>query len=158
MRRNESDSPESIMKRRVTGTIFCVWLLILIVFVSMKFYAQYRPIKIYVSSVAPMPAELANGLHMEEHKINPMVTIESSYESSENKILSLDEIRRIRSQIIWKTDISPFFDSLTIQSTNKILVRRTTSAVIREYELEKSGDRWIVKSSSESTIMNRDRQ
>jgi hypothetical protein len=140
------------MKRRGIPVILCAWVCILVFYIAMKFYAQYRPIKIYVSRVAPMPVELANGLHMKEHGINTMITIESSYENSENKILSLDEIRRIRSQIIWSTDISPFFDSLTIQSSNKVLVRRTTSSVMRQYELVKSGDRWVVESSTRSTL------
>jgi hypothetical protein len=146
------------MKRRIIGGILCAWVIIVLLGLSLRIYTQHRPIKIYVSSVAPMPAELANGLHMEEHKINPMVTIESSYEDSEDKVLSPDEIRHIRSQIMWGSGIPAFYDSLTIQSTNKILVRRTTASVIREYELVKSGDRWILKSSSERTIMNRARQ
>ncbi len=124
----------------------------------MKLYAQHRHINIYVSHVEPMPAELANGLHMEEHKINPMVTVESNYEESEDKILSLDEIRHIRSQIMWGSGAPSFYDSLVIQSTNKVLIRRTTPSVVWEYPLEKSGDRWIVKNSSESIIMNRARQ
>lgn len=145
------------MKRRVIGGILCAWLLLVLLSFLIKSYARHRPINIYVSHVEPMPTELANGLHMEEHKINPMVTVESSYEESEDKILSLDEIQHIRSQIMWGSGIPAFYDSLTIQSTNKVLVRRTTSSVIEEYELEKSGDRWIVKSSDERTIMNRRR-
>jgi hypothetical protein len=146
------------MKRRSILFILGVWVLLVIISMSMRFYAAHRSIKIYVSHVEPMPAELANGLHIEEHKINPMVTIESSYEDSGDKILSLEEIRHVRSQIMRRSEISLFYDSLTIQSTNKILVRRTTSSVIREYGLEKSGDHWILKKSNESTIMNRARQ
>ena len=146
------------MKRRVILVILGAWLLIAALSVAMRFYAQHRPIKIYVSRVEPMPAELANGLHMEEHKINSMVTIESSYESSEDKILSPNEINRIRSQIVWNPNIPLFYDSLTIQSSNRILVRRTTKSAVRECQLAKSGDRWRVESTSESTIMNGARQ
>jgi hypothetical protein len=145
-------------KRRVIVIIFCAWLSLVALSIPVKFYAQYRPIKIYVSRVEPMPSELANGLHMEEHKINPMVTVESSYEKSEDKILSLDEIRHVRSQIVWASGIPTFYDSITIQSTNKVLVRRTTRSVLGEYEMEKSGNRWILKSSDERTIMNPARQ
>jgi hypothetical protein len=140
------------MKRRATKIIFFAWLSIVALYVAMKFYAQYRPVKVYVARLEPMPAELASGLHMKEHGINPIVKIESSYEDSTDKILSPEEIRRIRSQIIWRTDLSPFFDSLTIQSTNKVLVRRTTTSVMREYELVKSGDHWVVESSTRSSI------
>jgi len=126
--------------------------------VSMRIYSQHRPIKIYVARRAPMPAELASGLHMKEHGINSAVTIESSYEDSEDKILSLDEINRVRSQIVWNPHIPLFYDSLTIQSSNSVLIRRTTKSVMRECELAKSGDRWRIESSTESTIMNGDRQ
>jgi hypothetical protein len=140
------------MKHRTKAILLGGWVLVVMLYLAMKFYAQYRPVKIYVARLAPMPAELANGLHMEEHKINPVVTIESSYEDSEEKILSLDEIRSIRSEIVWHTDISPFFDSLTIQSPSKVMVRRMTKSVLREYELVKSGKNWVVESSTRSTL------
>jgi hypothetical protein len=141
-----------MMKRRLKLVLLCVWVLAVALFAAMKFYAVHRPIKIYVARLAPMPAELADGLHMKEHGINPVVTIESRYENSENKILSLDEIDRMRSQIIWYSIVPPFFDSLTIQSSNRVLVRRTTRSVMQEYQLVKSGDRWSVESSTRRTL------
>ena len=140
------------MKRRVILFVLCVWALTVMISASMRIYALHRPIKIYVARRAPIPAELANGLHMEEHKIDPIVTIESGYENSEDKILSPDEIRRIRSQIIWRTDIPLFYDSLTIQSSDRVLIRRTTTSVMRECQLVKSGDRWRVESSTRSML------
>jgi hypothetical protein len=123
-------------------------------YLGLKLYAQYRPVKIYVSRVAPMPAELAAGLHMQEHKMDPMVTIETPYESAENKILSEEEIRLLRRQIAWNGLASPFFDSLTIQSSNSVLIRRTTSRYRLECELARSGNRWSVTHSTRSFIGN----
>jgi hypothetical protein len=132
--------------------IVFVTLSAFVLYVGMRFYAQFRPIKIYVSRVEPMPAELASGLHMEEHKIDPMVTIESPYESAKDKILSMDEIRQIRSQIAWSKSISPLFDSLTIQGSNKVLIRRMNSNKMDEYQLVKEGDRWVVEGSTHTTV------
>ena len=46
-----------------------------------------------------MPAELASVLHMEEHRIDPMIWIESPYDTAPDKILAQDEIRRLRTAI-----------------------------------------------------------
>jgi hypothetical protein len=137
---------------KVRRIIVFVTLSALVLYVGMRFYAQYRPIKIYVSRVAPMPAELASGLHMEEHKIDPMVTIESPYEGAKDKILSMGEIQQIRSQIAWGKSIPPFFDSLTIQSSNKVLIRRTKNDKMDEYQLVKEDDRWVIDSSTRTTV------
>ncbi len=138
---------KSMKPRRI---ILYVILPALILYLGMRFYAQYRHIEIYVSRVAAMPAEL--GLHMEEHKIDPLVTIESPYDSVEGKKLSLGEIRRLRSQIAWSKGISPFIDSLTIQTSTRVLARRTTSRVVREYQLVKEGDHWAIKGAARSEI------
>jgi hypothetical protein len=132
--------------------ILYVILPALILYLGMRFYARYRHINIYVSRVAAMPAELAAGLHMEEHKIDPRVTIESPYDSVEDRKLSLDEIRRLRSQIAWSMGISPFIDSLTIQTPTRVLARRTTSQVVREYQLVKEGDHWVIESEARTEI------
>ena len=48
-----------------------------------------------------MPKELAAGLHMDKHKISPVVTIETPYPRVEDIMLSTDEIRRLRTQLAW---------------------------------------------------------
>ena len=126
----------------------------LFLYLGLKFYAQYRPVKIFVSRVAPMPSALAAGLHMEEHGIDPMVTIETPYELAGNKILTAGEIRSLRRQIVWNGLTSPFFDSLTIQGSNSVVVRRTTGRSISEYQLTRKERRWSVVQSSVSTIEN----
>lgn len=128
--------------------IIYVILPALLIYLGMRLYAQYRPIHIYVSRIAPMPAELAAGLHMEEHKIDPMVKIESPYEGAEDKKLSMEEIRRIRSQIAWSKAVPSFIDSLTIQSSGRVLARRTTGSVMHEYQLVKAGDHWEIESAT----------
>ncbi|MEJ0089037.1 MAG: hypothetical protein WDM80_04690 [Limisphaerales bacterium] len=123
-----------------------------VIYFGMIFYSQYRPIKIYVSRIAPMPTELANGLQMEEHKIDPMVKIESPYENASEKILSMEEIRRLRSQIAWSKEISPFYDSLTIQSSERVQIRRMTSRTMYEYQLLKQGDKWVLETATHVMI------
>ena len=122
------------------------------VLVTMKLYSQYRHIDIFVSRVAPMPAELANGLHMEEHKINPSVRIESPYDTTEEKILSMNEIRQIRSRITWGSMVSPLIDSLTIQDPTNVIARRTTSRSMTEYHLVKLNGKWTIKDITQSEI------
>lgn len=124
----------------------------LVIYLGMKFYAQHRHIDLYVSWNAPMPAELAVGLHMEEHKIDPTVTIESPYESAADKKLSMEEIHRIRSQIAWSKRMWPFIDFLTIQSPTRVLARRTASRFMTEYQLVKKGDQWTIEGAQRSDI------
>lgn len=102
-----------------------------------------------------MPAALAAGLHMEEHKIDPTVTIESAYETAADKILAPAEIRRLRSAIAWSSAMPAFIDSLSIQSPTRVLARRTTSRVMLEYQLVKRGDRWMFESATRSEIGRR---
>jgi hypothetical protein len=99
-----------------------------------------------------MPAELAAGLHMEEHKINPAVTIESPYESAPEKILSEAELRRVRSAIAWNSQIPAFIDSLSIESPTRVLARRATRRVMLEYQLVKRGRRWTIESATRNEI------
>src|SRR5436305_7350387 len=73
----------------------------LALYLGLRLYAQYRHVDLYVARVAQMPQELASGLHMEEHRINPMVTIETPYERAQDRVLPLEEIRRLRSHIAW---------------------------------------------------------
>ena len=117
----------------------------LALYLGLRLYAQYRHVELYVARVAPMPQELASGLHMEEHRINPMVVIETPYERAEDKVLPLEEIRRLRSQIAWSSAMPALIDSLTIQSPTRALARRTTKRVMVEYQLAKSGDRWWIE-------------
>src|SRR5262245_45876885 len=84
-----------------------------VVLFGLKFYAQYRHVDVFVSRSAPMPAELATGLHMEEHRISPTVRIESPYDRASEKILSPAEIRHLRKVIAWNNAMPAFIDSLT---------------------------------------------
>jgi hypothetical protein len=122
----------------------------LTLYLGLRLYAQYRHIDVFVARVAPMPQELASGLHMREHRINPLVRIDTPYDEAEDKKLSLDEIRRLRSQIAWSR--AAFIDSITIQSPTRVLARRTTRRVMLEYELTKRGDRWSVENATRSEI------
>ncbi len=118
----------------------------------MKFYAQYRHIDLYVIRTASMPTELSEKLHIEVHKIEPMVKIESPYENAADKVISIEEIRRIRSQIVWGGLIPPLIDSLTVQSPTGVLARRITSRLLIEYQLAKEGDQWVIKSVERGNI------
>lgn len=99
-----------------------------------------------------MPTELSEKLHIEEHKIEPEVKIESPYENAADKVVSIEEIRRIRSQIVWGGLMPPLIDSLTVQSTTRVLARRVTSRLLIEYQLAKEGDRWVIKSVERGNI------
>jgi hypothetical protein len=124
----------------------------LALYLGLRLYAQYRHVDIYVARVAPMPQELASGLHMEEHRISPTVTIETPYERAENKLVPLDEIGRLRSQIAWSSAMPALIDSLTIQSPTSALARRTTKRVMVEYQLAKRGDRWWIQDAKRSEL------
>ena len=124
----------------------------LALYLGMRFYAQYCHVDVYVARVAPMPQELASGLHMEEHRIDPMVTIETPYERAEDKILPLDEIHRLRSQIAWSRTMPALIDSLTIQSPTSVLARRITKRVMLEYHLTKRGDKWGIQDAKRSEL------
>jgi hypothetical protein len=123
------------------------------IYVGLHFYAQYRHVDVYFMRSAPMPAELASGLHMQEHKIDPTVTIESPYETAADKILSPAELGRVRSAIAWNSEIPAFIDSLSIQSATRVLARRTTSRRMLEYQLVKRGNRWRIESVTLSEIV-----
>ncbi len=124
----------------------------LALYLGLRLYAQYRHVDLYVARVAPMPQELASGLHLEEHGINPMVTIETPYERAEDKVLPMDEIRRLRSQIAWSSAMPPLIDSLTIQSPTRALARRTTKRVMLEYQLAKSEGRWWIQDAKRTEL------
>lgn len=121
-------------------------------YLGLRLFAQYRPVPVYITRVAPMPAELASKLHMEEHKISPMVTIETPYAQAAEKKLAPEEIRRLRSQIAWSRVIPPFIDALTIETTTNVVARRTTRRVMIEYRLTKRGDRWFIDDVTRSPV------
>jgi hypothetical protein len=123
-----------------------------VVYFALRFYAQFRHVDVYVSRVAPMPAELASGLHMEEHKIDPMVRIESPYESAIEKLLPPQEIGRLRRAIAWSRSMPSFIDSLTILSPSNVVARQTSKSVMREYRLIKDGDRWMIESATRQQV------
>jgi hypothetical protein len=123
-----------------------------LVYLGLRFYAQFRHVDLYVSRVAPIPAELAAGLHMEEHKIDSSVRIESPYDSATDKILPSEEIRRLRTTIAWSSMMPAFIDSLTIVSPTNAIARQNGKRFMREYELNKQGDRWIIARATRSKV------
>jgi len=124
-----------------------------VVYFGLHLYAQYRHVDVYVVRTAPMPAELASGLHMEDRKIDPTVTIESPYETEADKILSPAELGLVRSAIAWNSEMpTAFIDSLSIQSPTRVLARRSTHRTMLEYQLVKRGNRWRIESASRSEI------
>ncbi len=130
----------------------------LVFYLGLRLFAQYRHVDVYVSRQAPMPAELAASLHVEEHKIDRTVTIESPYDSASDKILTPTEIRRVRSAVAWSRAMPAFIDSLSIQSPTRVLARRTTSRVILEFQLVRRGDRWLIESATRSQLARRTAQ
>jgi hypothetical protein len=119
-----------------------------LVYFGLRFYAQFRHVDVFVSRIAPMPPEIAAAF--EKPKIDRTITIESPYESVADKILTPAEIRRLRSTIAWTGAMPPFFDSLTIQSSNRASARRITSRVILEYQFARHGDRWLMEGATRS--------
>jgi hypothetical protein len=122
----------------------------LTLYVGIRLFAQYRHVDLYVSRQTPMPAELAEGLHMEEHKIDPIITIESPYENAANKILTSAEIRRLRSALAWSR--AAFVDSISIQSPTRVLARRKTARFIYEYQVVQFGDQWLIDNATRSEL------
>jgi hypothetical protein len=123
-----------------------------VLYFGLKMYATTRPVKIYVSRSALMPPTLATNLHMKEHGIDPVVRIESPYERAEDKMLSPDEIRHLRRQIVWNNLVPSFFDSLTIQDSNHVIVRRVTRRSFAEYQLARNGSKWSVAHIERNSI------
>jgi len=121
-------------------------------YVGLRFWAQFRHVDVYVRREAPMPEELRTNLHMEEHKIHQTVIIESPYDSAANKILVPEEILRIRSAIAWSRDMSPFIDSLSIESPTNVLARRFGRRFLTEYHLMKRNNRWRVENATRSEV------
>jgi hypothetical protein len=122
------------------------------VYFGLRFYAQFRHVDVFVGRVAPMPAELAAGLHMEEHKIDPTVRIESPYDSATDKILSPEEIHRLRISIAWSSTMPAFIDSLTILSASNVVARQNGKSYMREYQLAREGDRWVIVGMKRSQV------
>ncbi len=122
------------------------------IYLGLHFYAQYRHVDVYVVAAAPLPPELASHLHTQEHQIEPMVTVESPYETAADKILSPAELGRVRSAIAWDSEIPAFIDSLSIQSATRVLARRETSRTLLEYQLVKRANRWRIESATRNEI------
>lgn len=112
-----------------------------------------RNILVVVTLSAPMPSG-GVGLHMEEHKIHSVVTIESRYEIDENKLLTPADIRRVRASLAWTGTVPPFIDSLTIQSSTRVLARRRTRHSLFEIQVVKRGDQWIVETAARTELGN----
>ena len=146
------------IQRTQKRIILYVLLPALVFYVGLRVFAQFRHVDVYVSYQAPMPADFAAGLHVEEHKIDRMVTIESPYDNATNKILTTAEIQRLRSAIAWSGAMPPFIDSLSIQSPTRVLARRTTSRVMLEYQLVRRGDRWVIESATRNELARRGSQ
>ncbi len=127
-------------------------LLALGVYFGLRLFAQYRHVPVYVTRVAPTPTDLATKLHREEHKISPMISIETPYENAEEKKLTPAEIGRLRSCIAWSRALPPFIDALTIETPTNVVARRTTKRVIVEYRLAKRGDKWFIEDVNHSPI------
>jgi hypothetical protein len=127
----------------------------LVCYLGLRLFAQYRHVDVFVSRVAPMPEELAAGLHIEEHRVDRTVAIESPYDSVTNRMLTAAEIRRLRSAIAWSGAMPAFIDSLTIQSPSRVLARRTTRRVMLEYQLVRRGERWLIESATRTEISRR---
>jgi hypothetical protein len=145
---NQDDGTARFQKR----ILFYLVLPAAALYLGLRLYAQYRPVDIYVSQVAPMPKELAAGLHMEEHKISPVVTVETPYSRAEHKMLSMDEVRRLRTQLAWNGTMPALVDSLTIRSSTQVLARRMTRRYLIEYELVRRGSAWFVESKTRNEI------
>jgi hypothetical protein len=143
------------IQRTQKRIVFYVLLPALVVYLGLRLFAQYRHVDVYVSRQAPMPAELASGLHVEEHRIDRTVTIESPYDSATDKILTMAEIGQLRSSIAWSRAMPAFIDSLSIQSPTRVLARRTTRRVILEYQLVRRGDQWLIGSATRNEIGRR---
>jgi hypothetical protein len=92
-----------------------------------------------------MPAELAAGLPMEEHKIDSMVTIETPYDNAAEKHLPWTEIRRLRTTLAWSGTMPALIDSLTILSPTNVVARRNTTSSIHEYRLTKQVNGWVIE-------------
>lgn len=131
------------------------WSLILLGLATLlgaKFYAQHRHIEIFVSRTAPMPDELAAGLHMKEHGIDPNVTIESPYAKAEDKIIPMEEIGKIRSSLAWSVTTPILIDALIIHSPNHVSTRRNTPRYLEECEVVKAGKEWVIKSGTRTDL------
>ena len=122
------------------------------VYLGIKVYALNRPVKIYVGRLELLSPSLSTNLHMKEHGIHPVIRIESPYEQAEDKMLAPDEIRQLRRQIVWN-NLTPtffFFDSLTIQDSNHVIVRRMRH--FSEYQLARSGSKWFVTQMEQNPV------
>jgi hypothetical protein len=126
------------------------------VLVGMKLYLQYRPISLYVMRTAPLPASLSNALHTVEHKIESDVTIASPYATAQEKILPLSEIRKIRQHLTWNAMLPVVINSLTIQSSNRVIAEHSNKRKMCEYQLVKIGDKWRVQNVTHSVLQAHD--
>jgi hypothetical protein len=120
--------------------------------VGMKFYLQYRTIDLYVMRIGPMPPALSNSLHTAEHKIDPVITIESPYATAEVKILPLSEIRHILSRVTSHTMLPVVIYTLSIHSSNSVVARSSTKRMITEYQLVKANGEWTIQSASRNPV------
>jgi hypothetical protein len=143
-----------MMKIKAQRIAWALIILGLVTLFGMKLYAQHRRIEIFVSRTAPMPKELAAGLHMQEHGISSSVTIESPYAQAEDQIISMEEIGKIRSSLVWSTRTPILVDALVIHSTNHVSTRRTTARHLEECEIMKEGNEWVVKSATRTDLPN----
>lgn len=91
---------------------------------------------------------------MTEHKINPVVQIASPYENAQDKVLSPDEIRQIRSKLAWSKSTPILIDALYIHSTNLVSTRRSTRRYLEECQLAKENNEWVIKSGTRTDIQN----
>jgi len=91
---------------------------------------------------------------MDEHRIDPVIRIESPYESAEDKIISMEEVAKIRSRFAWSKSTPILVDALIIHSTNRVSTRRTTSRFLEECELVKENDEWLIKSGTRTDLTN----
>lgn len=85
-------------------------------YLGLKLYGQHRAVTVYVQQFRPMPAALAKNLPLKKQRLLPLLMTDVLYAQASHKILSPEEIARVRAALAWSGPGLNWVDTIHIQS------------------------------------------
>jgi hypothetical protein len=124
--------------------LFYVVVPAMVLYVGLRLYAQYGPVPVYVSHEVLVAAKGAAGLDVDK---NDRRLIQYPYESATNKVLSVEELRRVRATLA-RGSKPVFVDLLVILDAEHVIAARYTKRAMIKYELSKVKGEWRIETRS----------
>lgn len=139
----------SLSRKRMVIAVLCCIAFIVVVNVGLRFYSQFKPVRIVTASEQPLSKELLRALPA-EFATNSAITerVLKDYDLAREKTITRADVRQIRSTLAWSTWGAYWPKRLEINnSSNVIVFISETEHRSRYIELRKETNRWYIAGS-----------